>query len=313
MSVIKDILLFPYNIMQIMWKGFYFLISEATLGFYSYFVWFFRFLRKIFTKNKFICKTVKHFEVRREQPEALLSLIFVVCFTLTFYSFVTHNVDLENNTLAKRGVGETVEKKSLVDLYKKYGYYTNSDIDIDELKKTNSDTVAWLKVDNTNINYPVVKSNDNKYYRNHTFDKNVNDNGWIYMDYRNNTLDLSFNTIIYGKELEDKEGFGDINYIFSDSYLKNSNKMIKLIMSNDIYEFKVFSIYVTNNSNNIIPDFFNQKSSINYLKSIYNKSIKDFEIEVEDNDKILSLVTVDNDKEVKIVHAKLIKTSNIEY
>ena len=57
-------------------------------------------------------------------------------------------------------------------------------IDFGELKKKNPDTVAWIKIENTNIEYPVVKAKDNDYYLNRSFDKKKNSAGWIFMDYR---------------------------------------------------------------------------------------------------------------------------------
>ena len=39
-------------------------------------------------------------------------------------------------------------------------------IDLTELKKKNPDTVAWLKVNNTKVNYPVKQTNDNRFYLN---------------------------------------------------------------------------------------------------------------------------------------------------
>ena len=59
-------------------------------------------------------------------------------------------------------------------------------IDFNELLSMNSDTVAYLKVDGTNINYPVVQTNNNDYYLTHSFDHSENDSGWIFLDYRNN-------------------------------------------------------------------------------------------------------------------------------
>ena len=58
-------------------------------------------------------------------------------------------------------------------------------IDFGELKKKNEDVVAWIKVNNTKIEYPVVKSKNNDYYLNHSFDKSYNIAGWIFADYRN--------------------------------------------------------------------------------------------------------------------------------
>ena len=47
-------------------------------------------------------------------------------------------------------------------------------IDFGELKKKNEDVVAWIKVNNTKIEYPVVKSKNNDYYLNHSLDKSYN-------------------------------------------------------------------------------------------------------------------------------------------
>ena len=59
-------------------------------------------------------------------------------------------------------------------------------VGFDELNAKNSDTVAWLKVAGTKVNYPVVQTNNNDYYLTHAFDKTVNEAGWLFADYRSN-------------------------------------------------------------------------------------------------------------------------------
>ena len=59
------------------------------------------------------------------------------------------------------------------------------DVDFNNLKETNKDTVAWLYVGGTNVNYPVVQTTDNDFYLDHSFDKSYNKAGWLFMDYRN--------------------------------------------------------------------------------------------------------------------------------
>lgn len=51
------------------------------------------------------------------------------------------------------------------------------DVDFSELLKINSSTVVWIQVNGTNINYPFVRANDNKYYLTHTFNKTYNSAG----------------------------------------------------------------------------------------------------------------------------------------
>ena len=45
------------------------------------------------------------------------------------------------------------------------------EVDFNELLKKNPDTVGWIQVKGTNINYPIVQTTDNSYYLTHAFDK----------------------------------------------------------------------------------------------------------------------------------------------
>ena len=47
-------------------------------------------------------------------------------------------------------------------------------INFKSLKEKNSDTISWLKVNGTDIEYPVVKTTNNDYYLTHSFDKSYN-------------------------------------------------------------------------------------------------------------------------------------------
>ena len=68
--------------------------------------------------------------------------------------------------------------------------------DFNKLKEKNADIKAWIKVNNTNINYPVVQANNNSFYLTHNLYKEQNSAGWIFADYRNNLETLDKNTII---------------------------------------------------------------------------------------------------------------------
>ena len=82
--------------------------------------------------------------------------------------------------------------------------------------KDNPDTVAWLKIEGTNINYPVVQHKDNEYYLNHDFNKQKNSSGWIFMDYKNKFDDQ--NIVIYGHHRRNKSMFGSIDKLFDSNY-----------------------------------------------------------------------------------------------
>lgn len=203
-----------------------------------------------------------------------------------------------------------------------YVYYPNDywdylnvpfmNVDFDELLKKNSDTVGWIKVDGTKVNYPIVQTTDNSYYLSHAFNKSNNQGGWIFADYRVNFKSFGKNTIIYGHNMNNKTMFGSIPNMLYDGYLANSsNYFIKLSTPTSNSVWKVFSIYTT------IPDTYYLKTNFksepysSFLSNIKNKSIYDFGVDVSSDDKILTLSTCDNTGTKRVaVHAKMI---SIEY
>lgn len=181
------------------------------------------------------------------------------------------------------------------------------DIDVSKLKEENSDTVGWIQVLNTNINYPVVQTSDNDYYLTHSFYKNKNDAGWIFLDYRNDINNLNQNTIIYGHGRWDKTMFGTLKNILTNGWLNdNQNFVVRMVTENESTMWQVFSVYRIPTTNDYLQiDFnndFNEFSNLLISRSQYN-----FNTSVNENDKILTLSTCYNDNEKVVLHAKLIK------
>ncbi|MGO1370457.1 MAG: hypothetical protein ACTHVE_01225 [Senegalia sp. (in: firmicutes)] len=69
------------------------------------------------------------------------------------------------------------------------------------LLEENKNTVGWLQIENTNIDYPVVQAGDNEFYLNHDFYDNYNAHGSIYVDFRNRKDLRDKHTIIYGHHM----------------------------------------------------------------------------------------------------------------
>lgn len=183
------------------------------------------------------------------------------------------------------------------------------DINFSELLKVNNEIVGFIKVGGTNINYPVVRSNDNKYYLNHAYDKKKNIKGSIFLDYRNNLDSLSKNNIIYGHGMYDNTMFGSLDNLLTDNWLKNDNNYyIKLYTPNKLLVFKIFSVYTIEKEGYYIKTYFsNREVYKKFLKTIEKRSIYDFGVNIKTSDKILTLSTCKNNFGKRIVvHAKLI-------
>ena len=181
------------------------------------------------------------------------------------------------------------------------------DLDLNNLKNINSDTVAYLKVESTNINYPVVKSNDNEYYLNHSFNKNKNQEGWIFLDYRNNINNLDNNTIIYGHNRLTGTMFGTLKNLLNKSYQESTNHYIYLTTENNSYVFEVFSTYIISNESYYLKtNFKNDTKYLEFLNTLKSRSTYNFNIELNSNDKIITLSTCSGSNDRMVVHGKLI-------
>lgn len=180
------------------------------------------------------------------------------------------------------------------------------------LQEINKDTVGWLTVNNTRIDYPVVQAKDNDYYLRRDYYQNKNRHGWIFMDYRNNPDELNENTIIYGHNLANQTMFGTLRYALNSYwYKKSANQIITFNTPNENMKFQIFSIYTIPTTNDYLDITFPTTDAYqSYIDLVKGRSIYDFNIEVTTGDKILTLSTCANGNDKRLViHAKLIKES----
>lgn len=192
-------------------------------------------------------------------------------------------------------------------------YYTKYNQIFEELSNINNETVGWLTVNNTKVNYPVVQHTDNDYYLKKDFNKKTNSYGWIFMDYRNNIYNLSNNTILWGHNSRTGLMFGTLRYVTNESWYKNpDNQIITFNTKVKNMKWKIFSIYkipVTNDY--LYANFGDLDEYQKFLDMIRGRSMYDFGVNVSKNDHILTLSTcgtsTTNSATRLVIHAVLIK------
>ena len=188
------------------------------------------------------------------------------------------------------------------------------EVNFNELLTKNPDTVGWIQVKGTNINYPIVQTTDNSYYLNHAFDKTSNDAGWVFMDYRNDAVNFNQNTIIYAHSRYNGTMFGSLKNILNSSWYTNKdNHIIRLSTPTENTMWQVFSVYtIPKESYYITPSFNTVDSYSEFLNIIKGRSEVEFSGTVNTNDKVLTLSTCkDNFGNRIVMHAKLIKKEAI--
>jgi len=197
-----------------------------------------------------------------------------------------------------------------------YWQYINMsllDVNLSELKEINPETVGWIQVLGTNINYPFVQHSDNYYYLDHSFSRKNNGAGWVFLDYRNNIENMDDNTIIYAHGRIDSTLFGTLKNIMNSSWYENEdNHIIRVSTGFHNSLWQVFSVYrINTTSDYIVNNFKNDGTYNNFLKLIKDRSVYDFNVDLDSNDKIITLSTCYSKPERVVMHAKLIKQENI--
>ena len=160
-------------------------------------------------------------------------VFFISIFVLSAYqvfSWYTDNQkteDLEKNIIDTTKVKEKKDNDNTENVnppedtsndYWDYIKMNLLEVDFNELLKKNQDTVGWIEVKGTNINYPIVQTTDNSYYLTHAFDGSKNEAGWVFMDYRNDPVNFNQNTILYAHSRLTGSMFGSLKKILNSSW-----------------------------------------------------------------------------------------------
>ena len=168
---------------------------------------------------------------------------------------------------------------------------------------------GWIKIDNTNINYPIVQGKDNSFYLDKDINKNYLSSGSIFMNYLNHGFNDE-NTVLFGHHMRNKTMFAQLKKYKEKEFFYGNNDIEIEIKDGKILKYKVFSAYVTDSKDNYIKTNFDDKDQYKeFLEDIKNKSQYKSDIDVNENDKIITLSTCSyefNDARM-VVHGKLLK------
>lgn len=110
----------------------------------------------------------------------------------------------------------------------------------DELYAINKDVCAWVTLDNTNIDYPVVQGEDNVEYLNKDFYGNFALAGSIFLDSRCNKKFRDAYSLLYGHHMTNQKMFGDLD-LFKDRAFFENNKTGLLMTFDGTYNLEIFA------------------------------------------------------------------------
>lgn len=178
-----------------------------------------------------------------------------------------------------------------------------------EAQKLNPDIKAWIRIDGTKIDYPIVQGVDNFEYLNLDYKREYSLAGSIFMDYRNSADMSDKHIVLYGHNINGNLMFADVrNYRF-DSFFKDHENG-HLFTGNNDYKLKFFAYMEIDSYDETIYNvgFSANKLEPELMDAIKSKSSKYNDIGLNDSDQVVMLSTCFGDgNERSLAIAKILK------
>lgn len=256
--------------------------------------------------QKEIKEILKKNEKRRKLIVALCSIVAVGCFG--YYGVYYYNADktqsdyqelsgLKGSTYLASGTQNVTihytEEEEEVELTVLEEYET--------LYNKNKRLIGWLKIDDTNIDYPVLQTTDNVYYLDHNFEQEYDRNGSLFLDTECDIVHRNTNLIIYGHHMRSGKMFGNLNKYSSESYYKEH----PIIQFDTIYEkgtYQVMYVFRSKiyNEDEIVFKYYqffdavSEKEFTSNMQEMAALSLYDTGVTASFGDELLTLSTCDN-------------------
>ena len=109
-----------------------------------------------------------------------------------------------------------------------------------DMSALSDDVVAWLTVDDTNIDYPVMQGIDNNEYLNKDPFGEYSLAGSLFLDVRNSPDFSDAYSLIYGHHMEYGQMFGALDAFLDEDYL-DAHRTATLTVSDAVYPIKFFA------------------------------------------------------------------------
>lgn len=159
------------------------------------------------------------------------------------------------------------------------------------LIEINPDVVGWLTAVDTNIDYPVVQSNDNVYYLTHLFNRESNKLGSLFMDYRSQRDFSDRNTLIYGHNMLDNSMFASLTNYEQQEYYE-AHPVIQLFTPQGDYTIKLIAGFVESGNTDFVRLTFEDDADfLAYIQQLKSKSTFTSPVELQPQDRILTFST----------------------
>ena len=179
--------------------------------------------------------------------------------------------------------------------------YTKTErmLKLEELQRQNSDIKAWLEIENTDINYPVLQTTDNEYYMKHNYKKQYSINGSVFLDKDCKWEPLSANLLIYGHNMKNNTMFQSL-LKYKDKNFYDAHPLVRFTTNKEDAYYEIFSVFESRvyykSEKNVFRYYFfvncnNSQEFDEYVQNAKKASLYDTGKSASFGDKLMTLST----------------------
>lgn len=182
-----------------------------------------------------------------------------------------------------------------------------ADINLEALREVNADVVGWILIPGTNVNYPLMRGEDNEYYLENTWERESSSVGAIFLEQLCSPDLTDFNTIVYGHNMMDGSMFAVLKK-YENPEFWSQNPYVYLATDAGVYRYEIFSTYKAKvESGTYAVNIKKDETKENYIAMALTNSVIDTGITPAVTDRILTLSTCSRaGYETRwVVHARL--------
>lgn len=166
--------------------------------------------------------------------------------------------------------------------------------DFEALKQENKDIYAWIQMPDTEVDYPILQSEEDNKYLDTNIDGSKGYPGCIYTNVCNSKAFDDYITLVYGHNMKSGAMFGTLDYFYEKEFF-DSFDTYTVETPEACFTYSVYA--AVNYDDKLIPAYYDVKSSLGrdeFVKSLEacrgnSKTHFNDEVEISGEDKLLVL------------------------
>jgi len=164
-------------------------------------------------------------------------------------------------------------------------------VDFDKLAQLNPDTVGWLIIKDTPIDYPIVQGADNDFYLHNDFHRASSFSGCLFIDSRNARDFSDINTIIYGHNMRNGSMFGALKNFREGAYL-SAHSDITLYGVREGFDLTPFAVYTAGDIGDYMKhEFTSEPEFIEWIDAALAKTDVELTYRPQSDERVITLVS----------------------